>query len=78
MLTNNKKSRFVKGIALMLAALMVFAVCLTGCSDKDARADIETVKTDVATKTTASEVSALIADALKDRLPSCYYHHLPA
>ncbi|MBQ7318946.1 MAG: hypothetical protein IJW97_02030 [Clostridia bacterium] len=65
MLTNNKKSRFVKGIALLLAALMVFAVCLTGCSDKDARADIEALKTE---KTTAADVSALIADALKDYL----------
>ena len=36
MLTNNKKSYFVKSIAMIMAVLMVLAVCLTGCGNKAA------------------------------------------
>lgn len=81
MLTNNKKSCFVKGIAMMLAMLMVLAVCLTGCTDKTARNTADEAKTlaqETADKLTEAlkgylktsdveaTVNALIKDALKD------------
>ena len=81
MLTNNKKSCFAKGIAVMLAALMVLAVCLTGCTDKTAREtadEAKTLATETADKLTEAlkgylktsdaeaTVNALIKDALKD------------
>ena len=37
MLTNNKKN-FERSIAMLLAMLMVMAVCLTGCGSKNALA----------------------------------------
>ncbi len=81
MLTNNKKSCFVKGIAMMLAMLMVLAVCLTGCTDKTARNTADEAKTmaqETADKLTEAlkgylknsdveaTVNALIKDALKN------------
>lgn len=44
MLTNNKKN-FVRSIAMLLAMLMVMAVCLTGCGSKNALAKAEEAKT---------------------------------
>lgn len=82
MLTNNKKRSFVKLIALTLAALMVFSVCLTGCTDEDARLAADAAKdaadkaqstadaaqTAADGKTTAEAVAAQIAEALKPYL----------
>lgn len=82
MLTNNKKRSFVKLIALTLAALMVFSVCLTGCTDEDARLAAEAAKdaadkaqssadaaqTAADGKTTTEAVAAQIAEALKPYL----------
>ena len=82
MLTNNKKRSFVKLIALTLAALMVFSVCLTGCTDEDARtaaqnaqdaADAAQSAANAAQGTadaalTDEEVAAKIAAALADYL----------
>ncbi len=72
MLTNNKKRSFVKLIALTLAALMVFSVCLTGCTDQDARdqaADAlnkaEGAQSAADAAQTAEEVAAAIAKALE-------------
>ena len=58
MLTNNKKN-FVRSIAMLLAMLMVMAVCLTGCGSKDALAKAEEAKT------TADSVMAALADYIK-------------
>lgn len=60
MLTNNKK--FVRGIAMLLAMLMVMAVALTGCGNKTA--DEALTKAEEA-KTVADEVKAALADYLK-------------
>ena len=82
MLTNNKKRSFVKLIALTLAALMVFSVCLTGCTDEDARTAAQNAQNaaDAAqsaanaaqsaadAKTTAEAVAAQITEALKPYL----------
>lgn len=72
MLTNNKKGLFVKGISMMLAVLMVLAVALTGCTDSDAQKKIEELQTEVDNKANkadvTTEVSAAIANALKDYL----------
>lgn len=75
MLTNNKKRGFVKLLALTLAALMVFSVCLTGCTDEDARKAAEDAQTsaDKAQTTadaaqTEEEVAAAIAKALESYL----------
>ena len=82
MLTNNKKRSFVKLIALTLAALMVFSVCLTGCTDEDARLAADAAKdaadkaqssadaaqTAADSKTTTEAVAAQIAEALKPYL----------
>lgn len=82
MLTNNKKRSFVKLIALTLAALMVFSVCLTGCTDEDARLAADAAKdaadkaqstadaaqTAADGKTTTEAVAAQIAEALKPYL----------
>ncbi len=68
MLTNNKKSYFVKGIAMLMAMLMVLSVCLTGCGKK---ADEAIQKAEAAqgtadeAKTAADAVKALLADYLK-------------
>lgn len=62
MLTNNKKN-FVRSIAMLLAMLMVMAVCLTGCGNKTA--DEALTKAEEA-KTVADEVKAALADYLKN------------
>ncbi len=68
MLTNNKKSYFVKGIAMLMAMLMVLSVCLTGCGKK---ADEAIQKAEAAqgtadeAKSAADAVKALLADYLK-------------
>jgi hypothetical protein len=68
MLTNNKKSYFVKGIAVLMAMLMVLSVCLTGCGKK---ADEAIQKAENAqnaadeAKTAADAVKAALADYLK-------------
>lgn len=68
MLTNNKKSYFVKGIAMLMAMLMVLSVCLTGCGKK---ADEAIQKAEAAqgtadeAKTAADAVKAMLADYLK-------------
>lgn len=58
MLTNNKKS-FVRSIAMLLAMLMVLAVCLTGCGNKNALAKAEEAKS------TADSVMAALSDYIK-------------
>ena len=75
MLTNNKKRSFVKLLALTLAALMVFSVCLTGCTDEDARTAAQNAQdaadaaqTAADSKTTADAVAAQITEALKPYL----------
>ena len=75
MLTNNNKRGFVKLIALTLAALMVFAVCLTGCTDEDARKAAEDAQSTANAAQTAAdaamseeEVAAAIAKALEGYL----------
>lgn len=66
MLTNNKKSIFAKSIAMIMAVLMVLAVCLTGCADKEAQAAANTAQTTATeAKTLAEEVKASLADYLK-------------
>lgn len=81
MLTNNKKSCFVKVVSLILATLMVL-VCFAGCTDADAQklaedakkaADAAQVAADAAKaeadkKTTADAVATQISNALKDYL----------
>ncbi len=64
MLTNNNKRSFVKLLALTLAALMVFSVCLTGCTDKDARAAAENAQATADAAATEAEVAAKITEAL--------------
>ncbi len=67
MLTNNKKSFFVKGIALLMAMLMVLSVCLTGCGKaaeeaaKNAQDTADKAVTDAAAAQSA-------ADAVKKEL----------
>ena len=68
MLTNNKKSYFVKGIAVLMAMLMVLSVCLTGCGKKadEAIQKAENAQTSAdEAKTAADAVKALLADYLK-------------
>ena len=68
MLTNNKKSYFVKSIAMIMAVLMVLAVCLTGCGKaaEEAATKAEQAQTTATTaKTLAEEVKASLADYLK-------------
>ena len=68
MLTNNKKSYFVKGIAMLMAMLMVLSVCLTGCGKKadEAIQKAENAQTSAdEAKTAADAVKALLADYLK-------------
>ena len=67
MLTNNKKSFFVKGMALLMAMLMVLSVCLTGCG----KAAEEAAKNaqDTADKAVADAAAAqTAADAVKKEL----------
>ncbi len=68
MLTNNKKSYFVKGIAMLMAMLMVLSVCLTGCGKKAEeaiqKAEAAQGSADEA-KTAADAVKAMLADYLK-------------
>ncbi|MBQ7337989.1 MAG: hypothetical protein IJW40_05980 [Clostridia bacterium] len=70
MLTNNKKRSFVKLLALTLAALMVFSVCLTGCTDEEARTAAENAQNTADAATTEEEVAAKIAEALAPYLKS--------
>ncbi|MBE6660696.1 MAG: hypothetical protein E7594_05095 [Ruminococcaceae bacterium] len=67
MLTNNKKSYFVKGIAMLMAMLMVLSVCLTGCGKKAdeaiQKADDAQASADEA-KTAADAVKAALAEYL--------------
>jgi Na+-transporting methylmalonyl-CoA/oxaloacetate decarboxylase gamma subunit len=68
MLTNNKKSYFVKGIAVLMAMLMVLSVCLTGCGKKadEAIQKAENAQTSAdEAKTAADAVYAALADYLK-------------
>jgi len=68
MLTNNKKSYFVKGIAMLMAMLMVLSVCLTGCGKKadEAIQKAENAQTSAdEAKTAADAVYAALADYLK-------------
>ena len=68
MLTNNKKSYFVKGIAVLMAMLMVLSVCLTGCGKKADEAIQKAENAQTAAdeaKTAADAVKAALADYLK-------------
>ena len=68
MLTNNKKSYFVKSIAMIMAVLMVLAVCLTGCGNKAAEEAAQKAEnaqtTATEAKTAADAVKAALADYL--------------
>lgn len=64
MLTNNKKSYFVKSIAMIMAVLMVLAVCLTGCGNKAAEEAAQKAEN---AQTTATEAKTA-ADAVKASL----------
>jgi len=66
MLTNNKKSIFVKSIAMIMAVLMVLAVCLTGCADKEAQA---TANEALTTATEAKTAADAVKQALENYLP---------
>ena len=68
MLTNNKKSTFIKSIAMIMAVLMVLAVALTGCGNK--AAEEAATKADQAqnTATEAKTAAEAVAAALKDYL----------
>ncbi len=69
MLTNNKKG-FVKGIALIMAMLMVLSVCLTGCGNKAAEETANKAQTEAAAaKSLAEEVKASLAEYLKKTDP---------
>ena len=69
MLTNNKKSTFIKSIAMIMAVLMVLAVALTGCGNKAAeeaanKAD-QAQNTATEAKTIAEKIAADLAAYLK-------------
>ena len=44
MLISTKNRNIIKSIALVLALVMTLAVCLTACTDKTARADVDSLK----------------------------------
>jgi hypothetical protein len=67
MLTNNKKSIFAKSIAMVMAVLMVLAVCLTGCADKTAQEAANNAQT---TATEAKTAADAVKKALEDHLAS--------
>ena len=69
MLTNNKKSTFIKSIAMIMAVLMVLAVALTGCGNKaaeEAATKAENAQTTAdEAKTAAEKIAADLANYLK-------------
>ena len=67
MLTNNKKSIFAKSSAMVMAVLMVLAVCLTGCADKTAQEAANNAQT---TATEAKTAADAVKKALEDHLAS--------
>ena len=67
MLTNNKKSYFAKGIAVLMALLMVLSVCLTGCG-KAAEEAANKAQTSADAANTKAEEAKTAADAVKAEL----------
>lgn len=61
MLTNKKKG-IVRSLALVLAALMVFAMCLTSCTDATAQAAADAAKTAADGAQTAADAAKTAAD----------------
>ena len=68
MLTNNKKSYFIKSIAMIMAVLMVLAVALTGCGNKAAEEAAKKADDAQTTATEAKTAAEAVAAALKDYL----------
>lgn len=68
MLTNNKKSTFIKSIAMIMAVLMVLAVALTGCGNKAAEEAATKADQAQTTATEAKTAAEAVAAALKDYL----------
>ena len=77
MLTNNKKSTFIKSIAMIMAVLMVLAVALTGCGNKAAEEAATKAENAQNTADEAKTAAQAVADALSCVCAKeCGYHHV--